>query len=522
MKVATACLQCRQSKRKCRRPAPREPCYPCYQRKLDCGAGGQSQRHSGETQRPQAFERGTDTTSPPALPFDTSQRLVEIYLDKVHDRPHSIFHPATLRARLRNGSLNGALLHAICAIASKFSGSPECGSLEDQFASEAKRLLKADLENVSLDNIKTCILLSTLSAGNCQTSSEALYMRIATSMAEIMHLDSCTLGESSIIARETAQRTWWSLYVADRWCFSGLGLPRHMDHLAASVDLPLDELTFRSLAPEQSSLDTPRKPGLWAYMITLVRLFGPIQDLNRRAANSESETAELDKAVKDLGQQLEGWSENLPLDIQFTVQNLHSYQHNSLGGLFIALHLAYHHYSSLLYFRFLEASQGSSSPRNLYVSRCKHHASSFSGLLQLSRQLNGCEVLYPTVGQMITVSSAVLLHTMLFGESEELPRARRELSANFEALVELQQYWPATTAMINRLMKFQNICLLSTESHKLDGWMVRFLLEHSLALEKRELPFAPSTSSGYLEADSMSSKARDWVELGRYTNFDSL
>lgn len=270
-------------------------------------------------------------------------------------------------------------------------------------------------------------------------------------MAEIMHLDSCTLGESSIIARETAQRTWWSLYVADRWCFSGLGLPRHMDHLAASVDLPLDELTFRSLAPEQSSLDTPRKPGLWAYMITLVRLFGPIQDLNRRAANSESETAELDKAVKDLGQQLEGWSENLPVDIQFTVQNLHSYQHNSLGGLFIALHLAYHHYSSLLYFRFLEASQGSSSPRNLYVSRCKHHASSFSGLLQLSRQLNGCEVLYPTVGQMITVSSAVLLHTMLFGESEELPRARRELSANFEALVELQQYWPATTAMVSIL-----------------------------------------------------------------------
>lgn len=177
MKVATACLQCRQSKRKCRRPAPSEPCYPCHQRKLDCGAGGQSQRHSGETQRPQAFERGTDTTSPPALPFDTSQRLVEIYLDKVHDRPHSIFHPATLRARLRNGSLNGALLHAICAIASKFSGPPECGSLEDQFASEAKRLLKADLENVSLDNIKTCILLSTLSAGNCQTSSEALYMR---------------------------------------------------------------------------------------------------------------------------------------------------------------------------------------------------------------------------------------------------------------------------------------------------------------------------------------------------------
>lgn len=37
---------------------------------------------------------------------------------------------------------------------------------------------------------------------------------------------------------------------------------------------------------------------------------------------------------------------------------------------------------------------------------------------------------------------------MLFGDADELPRARRELSANFEALVELQRYWPATSALV--------------------------------------------------------------------------
>lgn len=66
-------------------------------------------------------------------------------------------------------------------------------------------------------------------------------------------------------------------------------------------------------------------------------------------------------------------------------------------------------------------------------------------------------------------------------------------------------------------MTFQNICLLSTESHKLDGWMVRFLLEHSLALQKRELPFVPASVD--VEVESMSPKAREWIERGRYMDF---
>lgn len=99
---------------------------------------------------------------------------------------------------------------------------------------------------------------------------------------------------------------------------------------------------------------------------------------------------------------------------------------------------------SLVFFRTWLAS----SYYRSYVARCKHHASSFSSLLQLSRQLEGCVSNCPTVGHMTTVSSSVLLHTMLFGDADELPRARRELSANFEALVELQRYWPATSALV--------------------------------------------------------------------------
>lgn len=281
-------------------------------------------------------------------------------------------------------------------------------------------------------------------------------------MAEIMHLHSSAM-DGTVIARETARRIWWSLYMADRWCFSALGLPRHMDGLGESTDLPLEEIAFRSLSPDQSTLEAPHRPGLWAHMVSLVRLFGPIQDSNRRAATSghnATDTAELDQVVEQLAQQLDDWEAQLPAGVHFTIQNLQDHQHNNLGRLFIALHLAYHYYSSLLYFRFLETRNYTpSSIYNAYAARCKHHASSFSSLLQLSRQLDGCEALYPTVGHMTTVSSAVLLHTMLFGDQEEIPSARRELSANFAALVELQQYWPATTAMVSHTHLPESRCI---------------------------------------------------------------
>lgn len=69
-------------------------------------------------------------------------------------------------------------------------------------------------------------------------------------------------------------------------------------------------------------------------------------------------------------------------------------------------------------------------------------------------------------------------------------------------------------------MVFQNTCLLSTESHRLDGWMVRFLLEHSLALEKGELTIPSSNAD--IDPEGLSSKAKEWGERGRYTNFDSF
>jgi hypothetical protein len=103
--------------------------------------------------------------------------LVEHYIDKIHDRPHSLFHLPTLRESVRKQSINEALLLAICSLGSRFSKHPDKRVLEHQFTSKAKRLILADLENICLENIQTCIVVANLCGANATPSSEALFFR---------------------------------------------------------------------------------------------------------------------------------------------------------------------------------------------------------------------------------------------------------------------------------------------------------------------------------------------------------
>lgn len=328
-------------------------------------------------------------------------------------------------------------------------------------------------------------------------------------MADIMKLNSVeTQGITSLVQAESRRRAWWTLYLADNWCVSGLGMLSPISHGVIAIDLPMDEADFQALDIDEqvSRSEEPCRTGSFTQIVQLSRLFSPIQDLNRIVAvQDNARGTNLDHEVEILSQKLEEWAGQLPPDMRMSWENLHRHQERGSGGSFVVMHLAYHYYGTLLYFRFLEdykyTRPGSTSPPDdaamygTYIDRCRSHASQFSTLLRRARQLRSCEPTFPLVGHMTTVSSAVLLHTLLFSiEEDKLDRARAELQANFEALVELKRFWPATAAMITRLVRFQETCLRWSEgeegeegelagTHRLDGWMLRFLLERSLVGE---------------------------------------
>ena len=266
-------------------------------------------------------------------------------------------------------------------------------------------------------------------------------------MAEIMNLNA-SVSDASVIDCEVRRRVWWSLYTTDMWCMSGQGLRSQLKDVQAKIELPMNDRTFMLLGTDHSVITGHQGSGMWAHLTTLVPLFGPIHNINRLTVDNKTYTIRLDEQVEQLARNLEDWKKNLPNDAQMNEDNLYRQQRAGLGGLLLSIHLAYHYFSILLYFRYLDAQPPTSSNDRTYIARCKVHATSFSSLLSLSRQLKGCDVVFPALGHMATVSSSVLVHTLLFGEPDEIETARQELNTNFEALIEFTQYWPATSAMV--------------------------------------------------------------------------
>lgn len=277
--------------------------------------------------------------------------------------------------------------------------------------------------------------------------------------------------------------------MADRWCLPGLSLPREISIADSRVEFPMDEVEFQELSETVPYHTRSDKAGLWRFMITLADILGPIQDLNQSLVLKWSNRDEIDQIVYSLSERLQSWVDMLPEYMIMDDDNLDKYRSQNQGGTFVALHLGYHHYSVLLYFQYLDISSEQTPRTVLYANRCRFHASRFSQLLSRARSRGDCHVVYLTVAHMTMVSSSVLLHMLLFGGDDEVETARTQLTSNFEALIELKNYWPVIDTITRRLLMFQNACLGSStaQTHRVDRWMIRFLLEHALPLQDREL-----------------------------------
>ena len=177
MKMAKACRECRISKRKCTRVDTCGPCAQCLKSGLSCSSMLRMTKdpHLVPCDLGARFDQEDPHTI--NLQDEIAIELVEHYIDKIQDRPQSLFHTPTLRESVRKRTIKKPLLLAICSLGSRFSTRAEIRALEYKLTTEAKRLILADLENICLENIQTCILVANLCAANATPSSEALFFR---------------------------------------------------------------------------------------------------------------------------------------------------------------------------------------------------------------------------------------------------------------------------------------------------------------------------------------------------------
>ncbi|CAF3646309.1 unnamed protein product [Fusarium graminearum] len=493
MRPPKACINCRTAKRRCDRTDDLS-CQPCMTRNIPCS--GNADNKSTAT-RPLA----------PYPPFNIREEeiyLVDLYFRFIHNSPHSLFHEPTFKASVAQGTVSKPVLLAMMGMSARFAAQPDAVARGPMYRAEATKSLKDDLEHICLENIQACILVGNNFFGEGDAGVESLYfgmsqeylprrclmmwLGLASRMAQILKLGVCDDADDGV-TREVKRRIFWTCFIIDTWASGGSNISRQFKWQNAHPRAPIDEdVFFRMKAGDPDIPDLQWKPGLWGYMVNLVEIYTEIQNFHQDLADTtEWDEALIEDTVQHLENKLVTFENAIGPTLAFSRENLAKFVERGLGRVFVAFHLGYHHYYTLLFYHYLDRRRPQTRNSNKYSESCKAHAIVVCEVLKASREVPGAEALYNIVGHVTIVSSSVLLHTFMFGDTHELEASRARLGSNLESLVQLRRYWPSVERMINRLVVFQRCCInsMNVESYRFDKWMVKFLIAHSLALEDK-------------------------------------
>ncbi|KAF5680755.1 hypothetical protein FDENT_8316 [Fusarium denticulatum] len=461
---------------------------------------------SPEVQDPPRLSQSTHTQ-------DEKMYLVDLYFRFIHDSPHSLFHEPTFKASVAEGIVSQPVLLAMLGLSARFATDPDVVARGPMYRAQATAALKEDLEHICIENIQACILVGNNFFGEGDADAESLYFGLASRMTQILKLGEIDESDDGVI-REVKRRIFWTCFIIDTWASGGSNLSPQFRWRTKQPRGPLDEYMFYNMRLGDGDVaDVDWKPGLWAHMVRLVGLYAEIQNLQQELANGvEWNEPFIDESVQRLEAELGAFEEGLGPELMFSRENLASFVSRGLGRVFIAFHLGYHHYYTLLFYQYLDHRRPPTRNGRKYASSCKAHAAIVCDVLKASREVPGAEALYNIVGHVTIVSSSVLLHTYLFGESHELEESRDRLSSNLESLVQLRNYWPSVEMMIKRLVVFQKNCIqsMNAESYRFDRWMVKFLIAHALALEDK-------ADDNWSAASVEATNGNDHLERGRIT-----
>ncbi|KAF7592257.1 hypothetical protein BBP40_000459 [Aspergillus hancockii] len=376
----------------------------------------------------------------------------------------------------------------------------------DNYAAYARCLL--DLNDISVQTVQACILLGTVCFSESNTKSEALYYSIATRLACILDLPKRTCKHE--IERQVNLRVWWSLYMIDIWSSMGLNLPRQLEFVE-TFPLPMNETTFLALSGLRSTADA-RSQGLWSEMAMLTRIWAEIHQLNKATVEGRIGSRELETGTDRLSHALQSWSDGLPQNLKENQDNLERYARLGLGNAYAALHLGFHFYHEVLYYQFLgDTGQAETESVQRYRSQCQKHAFAFCDLLYRCRALEQCQAQYAMVAHMLVVTSTIYIHVLLFSEEEEKIRmVRHRLVRNFEICSVLQTFWAPLDVALSRLQTFHSTCKQSIDrSFCMDGWLLKFIIEHGSSITERPL-HSPVSNESKSAAATRSDSADIW------------
>jgi len=193
---------------------------------------------------------------------------------------------------------------------------------------------------------------------------------------------------------------WWTLDIVDVWSSNSLQIPRLLSP-QLDVPFPASERAFfqmrRSHTYLQTSISESQDDNSSSVLVQKIKLnpiLSEIAQLNRQLAENVLSPHETHAATEALALRLDEWQQQLPEPLTNTPENLFAQSASGSGGVFVALHIGFYHFSQLLYFYYLHQSVSSypAAESNVFAGRCRESSTALCELLYAAQALPGAEV----------------------------------------------------------------------------------------------------------------------------------
>ncbi|KAK1760621.1 nitrogen assimilation transcription factor nit-4 [Echria macrotheca] len=215
--------------------------------------------------------------------------LLDTYFARFHGKPFHIVDESTLRQRLQLAQVPDYLLHAIFAVAAKYTphtnGYQSAVKLSEDYAVRSRS--EIDTDEPSIDALQALMLLVTAftAAGKGKKAYMLLTNAVGMAMALELHRELDTNSRVTPIEREVRRRLFWSCYLLDKFMACGSKRPslvadntillRLPCWAPTPVSLPVEGDFFQSGSNLQYLQSTGKKSqGSSSMLIDICRILG--------------------------------------------------------------------------------------------------------------------------------------------------------------------------------------------------------------------------------------------------------
>ncbi|KAL1867252.1 hypothetical protein VTK73DRAFT_4265 [Phialemonium thermophilum] len=422
-----------------------------------------------DTPRNSRDRRKSAIVSPNSINEPSPQVQTDLFLDtyfaRLHGKPYYILDESSLRQRLQLGQLPPYLVHAIYAVAARYTPHPggyrDAVKLSEEWTSRARN--EVDTDEPSVDALQALLLLVTAftAAGKGRKAYMLLTNAIGMAMALEFHREMDSHAHVTPVEREMRRRLFWTCYLLDRFMACGskrpsliadktilLRLPSWSRHPGG---LPTEGEFFQAGSDVHHVQGGRRSQGSSAMLVDISRILGTT-NIYLAAGGVKGDSHFPWHSLSNLSkirQDLDAWASGME-DVFSSLDSLFGQPDSTV---LVLSKLIYHLIHCLIYRPFLPIDlselAGSGQHQSWQIEAtnlCFLHANAIAELVELGRHTASIE--WPAfVGYCICTAATVHVHgahynkTASGGEMNVFSSSSQLLSRAMQQLDELRFLW---------------------------------------------------------------------------------